>query len=174
MNLFSVIKRAWRSKGFGIHSPFAFYFITRVLRERLPYYAFAQIEEQGSEEMPVRHLLTIFRIVCYFAPEVITLPVSAPTAVRDTLRLADSRIRFIHEPSRFQCLSGDMPRDEFRYLAGHVIKDGGVLVIYRPGEEGDFIKDALTCGMTFTNGNASMMVVNVRRDLPRQDFIVNF
>lgn len=30
--------------GFGVHSPFAFHFITNVIEERLPYYCFSQVE----------------------------------------------------------------------------------------------------------------------------------
>ncbi len=37
------LSRYKRSKGFGIHSPFAYRFITRVLHERLPYYAYSEI-----------------------------------------------------------------------------------------------------------------------------------
>ncbi len=37
------LSRYKRSKGFGIHSPFAYRFTTRVLHERLPYYAYSEI-----------------------------------------------------------------------------------------------------------------------------------
>ena len=37
-------QRFWRSKGFGVHSPFAFYFITNVMRQKYHYYAYESIE----------------------------------------------------------------------------------------------------------------------------------
>lgn len=41
----SSLRRLKRSKGFGVHSPFAFHFICRTLGERAPYYAYTDIEE---------------------------------------------------------------------------------------------------------------------------------
>ena len=41
----TALRRYSRSKGFGIHSPFAFHFVLNVLRERLPYYAYEDIAE---------------------------------------------------------------------------------------------------------------------------------
>ena len=35
----TAFKRYRHGKGFGIHSPFAFSFVLKVLRERLPYYS---------------------------------------------------------------------------------------------------------------------------------------
>lgn len=41
----TAFSRYRRSKGFGIHSPFAFHFVLRVLREKSPYYAYKRIDE---------------------------------------------------------------------------------------------------------------------------------
>lgn len=73
-----------RSKGFGVHSPFAFYFITNVLRERLPYYAYANIElrrnmalnlsariSRHRRVISIKNAKMLFRIACYFNPETI-------------------------------------------------------------------------------------------------------
>lgn len=80
----SAIKRYHRSNGHGIHSPFAYHFVTRVLRERTPYYAYKDIEHYLNE-VKGRNPLTkyrfrkvkmisykcakiIFRLVNYFQP----------------------------------------------------------------------------------------------------------
>ncbi len=78
----SALHRYKRSKGFGVHSPFAFNFILRVLRERNPYYAYDTIH---SRRYRVKKLVTaghsriisyknaklLFRVTCYFSPDTI-------------------------------------------------------------------------------------------------------
>lgn len=71
-----------RSQGFGVHSPFAYHFITKVLREKdSEYYAYAEISafcpkarRAGFNEIfagkdmstPEAHML--FRVLCHFNP----------------------------------------------------------------------------------------------------------
>lgn len=103
-----------RSHGFGVHSPFAFYFIRRVLCERTPYYAYDEIAElrqqvhdkarhvKGhSRVMSIKHAKMIYRILCYFRPKTMlqigsTYGVSTATALlydpELTVTLYDSRI----------------------------------------------------------------------------------
>ena len=78
----TALNRIRKSKGFGIHSPFAFRFVLKVLKERLPYYAYTEIDYKRAD---VIELLTeahkkkngvlsakdakmIFRIVNFFNP----------------------------------------------------------------------------------------------------------
>lgn len=81
---YTALRRYNRSKGFGIHSPFAFSFVLRVLRERLPYYAYADIEyrrqlAKSLAKSVVKHprvisakgAKMIFRITTYFNPRLI-------------------------------------------------------------------------------------------------------
>ena len=77
---YTALRRYKRSKGFGIHSPFAFNFVLKVLRERCPYYAYDNIhaarwqatrlaskkEQRGL--ISFKNAKMIFRITCYFNP----------------------------------------------------------------------------------------------------------
>ena len=67
-------------KGFGVHSPFAFSFITKVVDERCKYYAYYDIELLRRQLMHSRcpvvksdikksHGQLLFRIVNYFKPQ---------------------------------------------------------------------------------------------------------
>lgn len=82
--LFTSFNRYKRSKGFGVHSPFAFYFILNILRERLPYYAYANIElrrnmalnlsahiSRHRRVISIKNAKMLFRIACYFNPKTI-------------------------------------------------------------------------------------------------------
>lgn len=72
----SIPLRAWRSGGFGVHSPFAFRFITEVLRSSGGYYAYEQI---GASEASRR----LYRIILDLAPAavIVTGPLSDSQAV---------------------------------------------------------------------------------------------
>ena len=58
--------------GYGVHSPSDFFLITSVVYERLPYYAYAELENVSTKDVPsfyrckVNRLL--FRLVNYFRP----------------------------------------------------------------------------------------------------------
>lgn len=80
----TAIKRYTRSKGHGIHSPFAFRFVLDVLRERHPYYVYDDIAEwrklaiNNTKEfwhhpkiISLRTAKLIFRITNFFNPKAI-------------------------------------------------------------------------------------------------------
>lgn len=54
------ISRLWRSRGHGVHSPFAYRFIREVLCERQPYYAYEHIPS------PAQRLL--YRVAVFLQP----------------------------------------------------------------------------------------------------------
>lgn len=78
---YSALSRYHKSNGFGIHSPFAFYFVLRVLRERSPYYVYDDISylrktvisktiKYGRHPriISLKNAKLIFRVVNYFNP----------------------------------------------------------------------------------------------------------
>lgn len=83
--IISYPSRWWRSKGFGVHSPFAFHFITKVIGEKeAEYYAYAEIaafcpksrkagfnEIFAGRDMSVPEAWMLFRVLCHFAPSVV-------------------------------------------------------------------------------------------------------
>lgn len=78
---YTAFQRYNRSKGFGIHSPFAFNFVLKVLRERCPFYAYDDIHashwqasQLATTKKERRGLISfkyakmIFRITSHFNP----------------------------------------------------------------------------------------------------------
>lgn len=84
-NMLSWARRYRTSRGFGVHSPFAYSFITKVLCDREAYYyAFPEIDALCGKSHRDSHLLNeafssndyehheahmLFRMLCYFNPQ---------------------------------------------------------------------------------------------------------
>lgn len=78
---YTAFQRYNRSKGFGIHSPFAFNFVLKVLRERCPYYAYDIIhasrwevsrlasKKEQHNIISFKYAKMIFRITSHFNPQ---------------------------------------------------------------------------------------------------------
>ena len=108
----SAFSRYRRSRGFGIHSPFAYRFVTGVLREKAAYYAYDRIAaarqaavDGGAEGvLPLGSLQLLFRVVNYFNPSAVLqigsdgVVASCSLAVSSHLQLVvcDSRIDGTH------------------------------------------------------------------------------
>ena len=104
----TALTRYRKSKGFGIHSPFAFHFVLNVLREKSAYYAYADIAERRNEARRMKRLLKVrkprmiseksarmmFRIANYFNPKMILqLGTNFGVSAYSTLRVSsDSRM----------------------------------------------------------------------------------
>lgn len=108
----TAFRRYNRSKGFGIHSPFAFNFVLKVLRERLPYYAYDDIEyrRQTAKKLAAsvsrhprvissKNAKMVFRITNYFNPRVI-MQIGTSYGVSTTAMLdVDSRSTLVLYPA---------------------------------------------------------------------------
>lgn len=63
------VNRQRHNKGYGVQSPSEFFFVTQVLKERLPYYAYTHLEEIAeNKKRSKKHLKELFRITNYHSP----------------------------------------------------------------------------------------------------------
>lgn len=87
-----LVRRPWiwllrfrKRKGYGVHSPWAFSFITHVINEKTPFYAYKELEHHHPGWMkwvcfyPLRCRRMLFRVANYFHPETIVCLGDSPT-----------------------------------------------------------------------------------------------
>lgn len=153
--------------GFGIHSPFAYRFITGVLAQRLPYYGYADI----SSDPRVR---LIFRVTAYFAPQHVLILSSQPRLLKMAVHRAYSRAviggRMASKPDFVVADAMDATEDE---MARHASEGTNMIVLNATRKLRPRLGDAMAHGMIFDNGRGTLVVIP-DRGLPRQDFRVNF
>lgn len=146
------------SKGFGVHSPFAFRFITEVLGERYPYYDFERLKNP--------HQRLLYRIAARLSPASFGVTGQADGApVSMACPHAEQRSGAVD----LLVAGADAVAEEiFPTLTA-----GGVVVI--DGKCRTLVEalkvhlDTIGHGMTFDNGKDLCILVAYTR-LPRQDF----
>ena len=142
--------KGWRhSRGFGIHSPFAYRFITEVLAQRLPYYGYADISADSRIRL-------IFRVIAYFGPEHILILSSQPRLLKMAAHRAYSRA----------VITGNADSQPDFVIADAMDTTEDILM--RPA-----LADAMPRGMIFDNGKGTLVIIPAH-GLPRQDFRVKF
>ena len=69
MRLGDWVNRKRHNRGYGIQSPSSFFFITQVLKERLPYYAYPTLDKAvGGSRLNKKHFRELFRIANHLQP----------------------------------------------------------------------------------------------------------
>lgn len=163
----SLIKRLRshrHSRGFGIHSPFAFRFVTEVLCQRHPYLAYADI----TSDSRVRLLL---RLIVAFKPEKVAILSSQPQLLQDAVLRADSRITLGSDSPDMIVVDADDNAID-RYLP-QLIGGAHALIVNADKATAQTLSRALPHGMIFDNCRGTI-VVAAYSYLPRQDFDVAF
>lgn len=136
-------------RGFTVHSPFAYHFITFVLRERLPYYTF-------RDEVTSKADRRLFRVVNYFNPATVAIVGSAPRA-REVIALVCPHARTCADPADA----------DFVYVADGEPLPADFRTLYAENDRSD-----PPHAMTFTNGRTLIAVR--RHGLPAQSFLLRF
>lgn len=161
----------WRhGKGFGIHSPFAYRFVTETLRQQCAYYAYSELHHKAV-------LRLVVRLVASFKPRKVYISSPASEAFAVAVHLADSRV---------ECLA-------FQPGETTVFEEHSMLILDCRGMSADEVSALFSrnprphallfnlagklsladYGMTFRN-NSRTVVVTSYPHLPRQDFEVKF
>lgn len=142
-------RRAARSRGFGIHSPFAFRFVREVLTQRYAYYCYPELDKAArADGVPPAVVRALFRTAMAFRPAPITVvgdKTSAPS-VRRALALGNPATDNDNDNAIYRCMAG--------------------LGIHAAQVEATWA--AAQCGMLFRAPGLTVLVDSTR--LPHQSF----
>ena len=178
-----VWSRLRRSRGFGIHSPFAFDLVLRTLRERDHYYAYAELEalrdearRAGAAALPSAGVLRlVVRLTARFQPRRVMVSGDPTGLIAKAVALTDSRVTFTSDAPTMAILSGRDDTPEAVAAAAGTVARGGVALLLdrRPGKKAaEAITAPMKRGMTFTS-RRKLLAVGARH-LPRQNFDINY
>lgn len=151
--------------GFGIHSPFAYAFVTEVLAQRLPYYGYADI----SHDARIRLL---FRLIVYFQPEKAAVFSSQPDLLRRAIIRASSKTHITsHTSADFVVADADDYAPDA--YSGFIADGANAIILNSVPETRRAIAEVLPHGMIFDNRRGTLVIASLKH-LPRQDFDVWF
>ncbi len=182
MKLSERLRRLRTSRGFGVHSPFAFWLLTEVIRNRYSYYGYEDIEaalERHPEEGALRsHCRLLLRLAGRMGVEVAVLPDGTPEAVRAAVRGAGKRIRLLSPRAgvrgghrMFLWTRAGLPKNPA--LEEALDQEGSVVVVFQPapGVKEELL-DMMNCGV-LVDGISALVVV-VRKNLSKASYDVRF
>lgn len=157
---------SWKHKrGFGIHSPFAYRFVTEVLCQRWHYYAYIIL---GRDE----NLRLIHRLAVDFQPEKFYIVASDKNKWAKPITMATSKAMPTDTPKAGTLLVAEWPYMTHRTIKA--LKAGANAMIMNASDDAlERIAAVLKHGMCFYNNHGTIVVANLDH-LPRQDFNVNF
>lgn len=175
---YTALVRLKRSKGFGIHSPFAFHFVLRVLRERNHYYAYEYIEKSSR---------LLFRIACFFAPKKILILGNANKSLPAILNYSQSCEIYSSYSKYIDNIGNDIPfivvenSETTEQLINDLtlaVEREAIIVIYNINKSKSLkkvwnvINVTMQYGMSFTN--YKMGIIVGRKYLPRHNYTLWF
>ncbi len=168
----TALRRWHRSRGFGIHSPFAYRFVSETLRgrprNRYDYAPLVRLCAGRDAAGPLRHILRrLYRIVAHLRPSHVTVIGHDPQhLMTDTAALipggtaARPMLIVTSPPVDTRLLSRTLADEGIIYFTD--LRDSELRRAY------DTLRTDTTHVMSFTNDREAIMVS--RHDLPKQEY----
>lgn len=165
--LFLPVERRWRSRGHGVHSPFAYRFITSTLHNPCAYYAYGDIADEAPTRRDAVTAERLFRIILSFRPRAVARYGATTPCVEEAVAAATAGYRVASETG-FSIVTSATALD-----TGNI---ADVVVFLNMRDEAmqrlfSTLESGMEYGMTFVGRD--MAVAVILPTLPRQRFNVN-
>lgn len=162
LGILSSFKRLRHGRGFGVHSPYAYAFITEVLRQPYAYYAYAELPDAQMYRL-------IFRVALSLRPQRVAL--EGTPGLRVCVEKAYPGAAVV-SPAEADLIILDANAEPSFDLSPYPAASA-IVLNYRHSPAWDAYRKAMTAGMTFANRGTVAIGVALPH-LPRQDFDVKF
>lgn len=165
------INRQRHNRGYGIQSPSSFFFVTQVLKERLPYYAYPALDAIAKEEnYSAKHLKELFRITNYHKPNNCIAIASPAAACAMTTARISAKTFCIADTTPGEKAKGLLDKYGCKVLSGGIIeelttalnelKEIGILYLGNTTQRAELLETALR----YTNGNSIIVIDGIHSD----------
>ena len=195
----TALARHHRSRGFGIHSPFAFNFVRNVLREKNPYYCYDDLdalrhavkdEVRGARHHRVvsfKTLKMLFRVANFFTPSQVLqvgthygLTATAMLSVSQATRLLIYEPHLAERPLAMRALAQHLERIDFYNSLPVALADarataaaGVPMVLVNGVESREELEELKGFLAQAVNDRCVVMIRNLNRDKMMRDLWKN-
>lgn len=188
MKAFSLVSDFWQwfkrlrhSKGFGVHSPFAFMLVNEIINCRYRYYGYDDVEpyiDSANSRKQRRLARLLIRITGRVSFERFVIIGEADRVLSKAVEVADSRVEIVKGPvkeySSALVYIGALCADS-EYLRSAMHTDGNVLIFDTLGDDKlrmqyESLVSEVCHGVVFEDTDMSM--VFIRRQLPMVKYLM--
>lgn len=157
--------------GYGVHSPFAFQFLTNVVYEQSAYYAYEELDKDLSVVQRMRYrkgLHLLFRLANWLQPSTIVTPENASQAKAYLQAGCKKAVILSTIPSNgADMILLNKPDD----LAANKVKNGGILLLDNLHHNRKWLRN-LPATLTFDLYDIGIAIYDDK--LIKQHYIINF
>lgn len=165
------INRKRHNRGYGIQSPSSFFFITQVLKEPLPYYAYPTLTTIAKEEgFSTKRLKELFRITNYHKPQNCIALCSPAVACAMTTARPSVDTYCITDKNPCKRTANQLTENRCKIIQGNItdglaavlgkVKNIGILYIGNIPDRAELLEAALR----YTNENSLIVIDGIHKD----------